>query len=100
MGERFYWRAPDVDQLSAFGLTLDDVAPAAIDVWPDHVTVLEVFKRMGTQWRTGMNGAVGLDYQPLPFIFRMLKIPKSEWGQVLDDMRVIELAALNQIHRK
>jgi hypothetical protein len=55
---------------------------------------------MGTQWRTGMGGPTGLDYGVLPEIWRRLKVPPDERDDVFADLRVLETAALNEMHRK
>ena len=52
---------------------------------------------MQTQWRsTGMNGPTGLDYNVL-FTFMTLKNLSID---LLEDIRVMETAALTEIHRK
>jgi hypothetical protein len=56
-----------------------------------------VFVRCGTQWRIGPAGASGLDYAALPFVMRACGIPRSEWSDVFEDLRVLEVAALNQL---
>lgn len=55
---------------------------------------------MGTQWRTGANGATGLDYAALPFVMRVLKIPKKDWGDVFEGIRTMENAALQEIYKE
>lgn len=49
---------------------------------------------MSTQWRVGLNGAVGLDYNVLPFLFRLMRIPRENQLDVLDDIRVMESTVL------
>lgn len=50
---------------------------------------------MSTQWRAGMGGPTGLDYNVLPEIWRRLKIPKKERDQTFEDLRELERAALS-----
>lgn len=56
-----------------------------------------MFRRLETQWRIGMNGRTGLDYcAAYPLMDRETSEP-AEWLQLLDDLREIEIAALQQI---
>jgi len=80
--------------LAAFGLTVEDVAPADVEIWPDTEPAVMVLVQMGTQWRVGMGGPVGLDYAALPVVLRMNGIPRTEWPTVFEDIRVMENAAL------
>lgn len=54
---------------------------------------------MGTQWRVGASGPVGLDYGALPFVLRMMGVRRDEWPRVWDSLRVCELAALEEMHK-
>ncbi|WP_426287549.1 DUF1799 domain-containing protein [Luteibacter sp. E-22] len=49
---------------------------------------------MGTQWRVGAAGATGLDYGVMPQVFRLLAIPRSDWPETFDCVRVLEAEAL------
>lgn len=53
---------------------------------------------MGTQWRMGMNGPIGLDYGVLHSVLRMTQVPRSQWSHVFDGIRVMEEAALGVMH--
>lgn len=53
---------------------------------------------MRTQWRVGMSGATGLDYSALPEVWRRTKTPKRDRDAVFDDLRVIEIGALNAMN--
>ncbi|GGE68347.1 hypothetical protein GGR41_000569 [Paenalcaligenes hominis] len=55
---------------------------------------MQVFQAMGTQWRMGFNGPVGLDYNVLPMMIKQLGVPKKERKRVLGDVMVMERAAL------
>jgi hypothetical protein len=55
---------------------------------------VQLFCRVGTQWRTAMVGAVGLDYAVL---FRLLDeegLTGPEWRDTFEDLRVLEAEAL------
>lgn len=49
---------------------------------------------MGTQWRVGMAGAIGLDYAALPAVMALSRIPEADQPEVFADLRVMESAAL------
>jgi hypothetical protein len=54
---------------------------------------------MGTQWRSGMGGATGLDYSALPEVWRRTKTPEAERDQVFADLRVMEMVALDEMRK-
>lgn len=57
-----------------------------------------MFERMRTQWRMGPRGPIGLDYcAAYPLIDRM-GLAAVEWDGLLDDLRMMERAALTQIN--
>lgn len=39
-----------------------------LGVWPENWRVVRIATMMRSQWRVGMNGAYGLDYNVLPII--------------------------------
>lgn len=73
---------------------------AVIWLLPDVEKVVEVFVSMGTQWRIGMNGATGLDYSALPFVLKALNVLEGEWGDILDDIRLMESVALKEMRKE
>ena len=54
---------------------------------------------MDTQWRVGVGGATGLDYGALPMVLRFLGVKRAEWSAVWDSVRVMERAALEEMHK-
>jgi hypothetical protein len=54
---------------------------------------------MSTQWRTGVNGATGLDYGVLPEMWRRTKTPMKDRDQVFNDLRTLEDAALETMRK-
>jgi hypothetical protein len=61
---------------------------------------INLFSQLSTQWRTGMNGPTGLDYNVLFVCLDRLKLPDQDREWLFDDIRVIEAEALQIIHRK
>jgi hypothetical protein len=84
--------------MAALNLTPEDFAHEFVEAWPDNIQAIRVFISMDTQWRTGMNGSTGLDYAALSEVWRRLKVPPAERDDVFDDLRVLEGAALRQMH--
>jgi len=51
-----------------------------------------MFLRCQTQWRTTMNGILGLDYGALAWLFRLYEV--TDQRAVLEDLQVMESAAM------
>ena len=90
----------DLAKWAALGLTADDLVEEEIGVWPDNMPIIEVFRCMATQWRSGFSGPTGLDYSALPFVMRTCGIKRSEWQDVFDGVRVAESVALDKWRQK
>lgn len=58
----------------------------------------QLFQAMQTQWRIGMNGPTGLDYNTLPMFFELYKIDNRE--AALLDLQILEGEYLKQIYKK
>ena len=58
------------------------------------MAAVNTFAAMGTQWRTGMGGATGLDYAALPAVLRLTGLPRAEWPDVFEGLRILEDEAL------
>lgn len=81
--ERAFGFPPDIDDV--------EVVP---DVWESYL----VFSAMSTQWRIGMNGATGLDYSVIPNVLELLNIKNK--AAVFDDLRIMEIKALELMNKK
>lgn len=58
----------------------------------------QLFQAMQTQWRIGMNGPTGLDYNTLPLLFDLYKIDNRE--AALLDLQILEGEYLKEIYKK
>ncbi|MBX9028305.1 DUF1799 domain-containing protein [Enterobacter ludwigii] len=94
----FYTPEPTAADLAPYGLTPDDYDDQFIDVWPDVWPSFLVFRAVSTQWRTGMGGASGLDYNVLPWVMRLHNV--DDEATALSDIRVMESAALRIMHKE
>lgn len=67
-------------------------------MWPDNLPAVNVLIAVSTQWRAGMGGATGLDYNVLPAVFRMMNIPEADWPDTFECLRVLEDEALETLN--
>ncbi|TNL05359.1 hypothetical protein CYD30_22625 [Kosakonia cowanii] len=65
-------------------------------VWPDNWESFGIFQSMSTQWRSGVGGVTGLDYNVLPWLMKLHNI--EDEATTLNDIRIMEGAALAKIH--
>lgn len=68
-------------------------------MWPENFAAVELFVKLGTQWRMGPTGPIGLDYGCLPAVMRLEQIPRGEWSDLFDAIRVMEAAALDEMRK-
>lgn len=71
-------------------------------VWPDMLPAVSLFFGLQTQWRWvgGMGGVVrtGIDYSALAPVAQSLGVEVT--AELLDDLRTLEAAAIEQWGRK
>jgi hypothetical protein len=65
-----------------------------VQVWPENFKAVQIFDAMATQWRPGFKTFFGLDYQVLPWMFRLYQVSAEEEQEVLYCVRVMENEAL------
>lgn len=56
-----------------------------------------MFLRVQTQWRIGMNGATGLDYNAIRWAFEMYGV--SDQREMFEGLQVMEAAALGAMNK-
>ena len=91
-----YARLPTDSELNGTGLSIEDYI-TEVELWPENWPVIQLFRQMATQWRIGMNGPTGLDYQTLFLLIDRQELSKEDAAQMFDDMRVCEAAALEAL---
>lgn len=69
-------------------------------VWPDHVQAYQLFRGLETQWRVGMNGATGLDYNVLYRDLDRLGLTPERFDELRCEVQVIERAALEEMRKE
>lgn len=95
-----YEKQADEAELNAFGLQLSDYDAAPVIYWPENAAAVHLFCRLGTQWRSGMGGPTGLDYAAVYPLIDRLQLAPDEWDWLLEDIRTLEIAALNAMNQK
>lgn len=75
-------------------------AARVIEIWPENEAAINLFSTISTQWRTGMSGATGLDYNVLFMRMDRMRLSDAQHQQLFDDIRVIESEALTIMNKK
>ncbi|MGE9760918.1 DUF1799 domain-containing protein [Pseudomonas sp. PDM20] len=83
--------------MEAFGLAPGDFE-TGYALWPCVAPALRVLDAMGTQWRVGGGGAIGLDYAVLPQVMQWLGIGRRSRAVLFEDLRHMEQEALKVIN--
>lgn len=65
------------------------------EVWPQNETAVTVFSALLTQWCMGMAGPVGLRYEAIPVVLRLLGVARAAWPDTFSALRVMEAEALS-----
>lgn len=83
------------------GFELPDLPPpvaAEFEVHPDNWATVEMFLRLQTQWRSTMNGVIGLDYSAAQWLFRLYEVQDER--ALLEDLQTMEVAAMQAINKQ
>ena len=75
-------------------MTKADIPDEEYEVWPDNWPAFLLFEAMSTQWRVGMGGAVGLDYNAIKPVASMIGLKRAELLEAFPDLRMMEAEAL------
>lgn len=70
------------------------------EVWPENMPAINLFNTLSTQWIVGTGGVTGLNYIPLFYRMDRMKLSEQDHEWLFDDIRTIEAAAINAMHRK
>lgn len=83
---------------AVFGIALPEQPVEALEVWEENWPVVEMFLRVQTQWRTTMNGVLGLDYGAVAWLLRLYEV--EDQRSMLEDLQVMEAAAMAVLNRE
>lgn len=71
-----------------------------VEVWPDNEQAYMLWRKVGNQWRMGMNGPVALDYVPLQHELDRMGLSDDDYEELFADIRVLEAEALDALMRE
>lgn len=91
---------PTSEELAGSGFEPADYALPPVEVWPVNWRAFCFFADLRTQWRVAMGGATGLDYPAVIALMGLYEVPQADRVQLMDDIRVMESAALAQMSVK
>ena len=77
---------------------MPELPPEDFEVLEENWPVVEMFLRVQTQWRTTMNGLLGLDYGAVAWLLRLYEVEDPR--ALLEDLQVMEAAALLSINSR
>ncbi|MNZ71652.1 hypothetical protein D3C78_900180 [compost metagenome] len=80
--------------MAAWGFSISDMKEEEIEVWEECWPAFLLFESMSTQWRVGMGGAIGLDYQTIPIVSKYIGLEHDMKQDVFQDLRIMENTAL------
>ncbi len=83
---------------AALGIVMPEQPREDFEVWEENWPVVEMFLRVQTQWRTTMNGVLGLDYGAVAWLFMMYEV--KDQRALLEDLQVMEAAAMATINSR
>lgn len=96
---------PTQSELDFLGLTWDDIAAdyekaSVFLVFPENWNTVVAFDGIKTQWRVSDGVVIGLDYSTIPFELEMLDIPRKEWPEVNQGLKVMEDVFIQHFREK
>lgn len=84
---------------AAAGITLPEslMRPKDCKIWAEHWPAVELFSRCATQWRSGANGVLGLDYGVVLQMASLYQI--QDLASVMEDLQIMELHARDLLNK-
>ena len=78
--------------MAAWGI--DESEYPDVPLWIENVPAFNFFASLANQWRVGGGGAYALDYNVVFHELDRMGLEKSEYDELMEDIRVMEAAAL------
>ena len=83
------------------GLTLEDLAADAVEIWPENLRAYELFYGLRKQWNIApMGGPIGLNFLVAYSRMDRMELTRDEYNQLDADLQVMEDAALEAMRSK
>lgn len=89
-----YAKDTTMHEAGLFGLQLDEVPVEDVMIWDINWDTFRLFYDLHTQWRVGVGGATGLDYNAIPVVGKMLGFKRKKINAMFPDLQVMENEAL------
>jgi hypothetical protein len=70
-----------------------------VELWVENWPVIQLFTRLSTQWRVGMSGVVGLDYNVVFHELDRRGLAADDYDDLMGSIRIVEEAALTHMHK-
>jgi hypothetical protein len=86
--------------VAGLGLTLEDYAGEAIEVWPENWPAFRLLCDIKTQWRGAGMGIIGLDYNVLFRKMDRMDLTPEQYDDLEADIREMEAAAMAAMNEK
>lgn len=83
---------------AAFGIALPEQPADEFEVWEENWAAVEMFLRAQTQWRTTMNGVLGLDYGAVAWLLKLYEV--ADPRALLEDLQIMEAAAIMVLNER
>ena len=93
-----YESPPSEAEMAAAGLTLEDFAGEAVEIWPENEPAYFLFEALRRQWRIGTAGPTGLDHNVLLHRLDRMSLDPEDYDQLDADIRLMEEKALSVMH--
>lgn len=82
------------DSAAALGVAVEIEEEEDVEAWPDVWAGAQVFARCVTQWNVGFGGPIGLRYESVDTVMRLMRVPVGDRVSVFDTVRALESEAL------
>lgn len=70
-------------------------------IFPDNWPIVQAFCTLSTQWRFAPSGRmIGLDYAAVRPTLALMRVPRADWPEVFEGLRVMEDAALAELDKR
>lgn len=96
VAEAWATAADEIKSLESLGFSGADLE-IEVGILPENKSTVEVFFAMSTQWRSGMTGSTGLDYNALPAVFDLVGVKRKQRQEAFAGIRVMEGEALRAL---
>ncbi len=89
-----------LDDAAAYGVILPDTIqqPQEYRLWGEHWPAVELFMRCMTQWRTGANGVIGMDYGVVLEMAKLYQVPRLP--KTMEDLQIMEIRARDLLNKE